>query len=285
MPNNQTSAGSTPLPKSGAGFTTTSLHSCGFTLVELLVAISIIAILSVVGLASFQGVRAKALDAKIKEDLNAIKMAYEMNYDAGRYKPLVGSNFASGAIPTQPNGSPYPCAVGPDTNCTTKSDKGYKISATLSDNTAIEVTSDQGTPVDRILAAAECANFKIRNPDESIRNGYSGESQVCLARIIARRSEDWFGAQAPPPDVWVKCGEISGTINDCSLTARASPCVDRSGRTGNMDYYNSLGDTLNNIQPTYTVPGGTAKLSQIEIASYTCSGGEYWPGSTNVHLY
>lgn len=66
----------------------------GFTLIELLVVVSIIAILSAVGFVSFQNVRNNVLDAKKKADLDAIKKAYETNYDPtinggqGGYKPL-----------------------------------------------------------------------------------------------------------------------------------------------------------------------------------------------------
>ena len=120
-----------------------------FTLIELLVVISIISILSVVGFVAFQNVSVKAKDTKIKADLNAIKKAYEANYDPslnggqGGYKPLSPSNFAGNQIPVQPNNSPYPCAIGP--GCSIDNTNGYKISATLSDGSTTSVTSNQGT--------------------------------------------------------------------------------------------------------------------------------------------
>lgn len=51
--------------------------SKGFTLVELLVVISIIAILSVIGLTIFSGVQKGARDAKRKEDLHSLALALE----------------------------------------------------------------------------------------------------------------------------------------------------------------------------------------------------------------
>lgn len=98
----------------------------GFTLIELLVAISILAILSTVGLVSFQSVRNRANDAKIRADLDAIKKAYEQNFDPsanggqGGYKELTDSMFAGGKIPKKADGSDYvligPEITGPNNN-------------------------------------------------------------------------------------------------------------------------------------------------------------------------
>ena len=91
----------------------------GFTLVELLVTVAIIAILSAVGTVSFIGIRNKALDARKKADIDAIRKAYEQNYDPtenngqGGYKKLRNDQFANGKIPTQPDGSSYIAVVGP----------------------------------------------------------------------------------------------------------------------------------------------------------------------------
>jgi len=57
----------------------------GFTLVELLVVISIIAILSIIGMVIFTGVQKNARDAKRRADIDAIVKAVEVNY--GRFTP------------------------------------------------------------------------------------------------------------------------------------------------------------------------------------------------------
>lgn len=87
----------------------------GFTLVELLVVITIIAILSVVGITVFTGVQKKAQDAKLKGDVAAFATAYELKYNqaTGRYPSSLDTSSFVGGIPLQPDGSEYEgCSAG-----------------------------------------------------------------------------------------------------------------------------------------------------------------------------
>lgn len=59
----------------------------GFTLIELLVVIAIIAVLTGIGLASFQGAQEKARDARRKEDYKAIQTALQAYYNDNGYFP------------------------------------------------------------------------------------------------------------------------------------------------------------------------------------------------------
>lgn len=76
----------------------------GFTLVELLVVISIIAILSTIGLTVFANVNKSARDAKRKEDIQAIAKALEVNYNdsSGKYTALAANQFSGNTWPTDP---------------------------------------------------------------------------------------------------------------------------------------------------------------------------------------
>lgn len=86
----------------------------GFTLVELLVVITILAILATIGFTIFTGTQQTARDAKRKADIDSIATAMEVNYgkfSAGQYAGLCQSTAApaydctqwfSGGLPTDP---------------------------------------------------------------------------------------------------------------------------------------------------------------------------------------
>lgn len=80
----------------------------GFTLVELLVVVAIIAILSVIGLTIFTSAQFNARDARRKSDVDAIANALETNKPVASiyYKsPTDGSWFSGSTVPTDTNTS------------------------------------------------------------------------------------------------------------------------------------------------------------------------------------
>lgn len=88
----------------------------GFTLVELLVVISIIGVLSSVVLVSLNSARAKARDTRRITDLKQMQTALEIYYDKnGQYPlPAGGSLVWSGHCPDYGNYNNYILGLAPD---------------------------------------------------------------------------------------------------------------------------------------------------------------------------
>ena len=63
-------------------------HKPGFTLVEMIIIISVIAILSAIGIVSYQHVRQNAYDAKAKNTLQQVETAFKAYITAGNKIPM-----------------------------------------------------------------------------------------------------------------------------------------------------------------------------------------------------
>lgn len=112
----------------------------GFTLIELMVVITIIAILSLVGLVIYSSVQKNARDTKRKGDIAAIATALEANYTSGSTTPYpipTTGMFASGAIPTDPQ------TAATYTGIPTAAAATYTVCATLEGTTG-NATSNAG---------------------------------------------------------------------------------------------------------------------------------------------
>lgn len=82
----------------------------GFTLIELMVVITILSILGAISYSIFSGARRNANDAKMVGDVNQIAKAYEAKYDpeTETYKSLEpAKDFASQTLPQHPTGGTY----------------------------------------------------------------------------------------------------------------------------------------------------------------------------------
>lgn len=99
----------------------------GFTLIELLVVIAIIGVLSSVVLASLRNSNTKALDAKVKSQLNAMISAAQLWYDTAG-----NSNWTS-ICTTDPMDSMKKSAgaVGPAGSCQGSGQLGWRAAAPL----------------------------------------------------------------------------------------------------------------------------------------------------------
>lgn len=74
---------------------------CGFTLIELMVVVSIIAILSGVAVSTYSNAQKKTRDAKVMAEIDSVAKAYEASYDPtkGGYLALKPQDFNNDAVP------------------------------------------------------------------------------------------------------------------------------------------------------------------------------------------
>lgn len=191
----------------------------GFTLIELLVVISIIAILSAIGLVSYNNIRKNSLTAKYKSDLNAIKKAYESNYDPtlgggqGGYKPLTGANFANGSIPTPTGGTSSYLVSAPDASATINNTQGSGSSA-YGPNFSACVNTNDGSSCSSPSASCSCVSS---NQGVPITSPTGGVNPTC----------DQFGTLTNSTLVgyWnMNSGwtDVSGHSNDLAATGTTS---------------------------------------------------------------
>lgn len=95
-------------PKTQEGFTLMSTalkgNLKGFTLIELMVAIAIVAVLATIGFSLFQNAQGAARDARRRGDIDAISKALETNFDAvaGTYVAPATTMFTGGVVPADP---------------------------------------------------------------------------------------------------------------------------------------------------------------------------------------
>ena len=114
--------------------------SRGFTLVELMVAISIVAVLATISFSLFQNTQSTARDGKRRADVDAIAVALETHFDAsaGMYSAVDWSWFSDKIPPVDPlNSGSYTYLYPASTGAT------YKVCATLEKGGGN--FSDQGT--------------------------------------------------------------------------------------------------------------------------------------------
>ncbi|OGE19385.1 hypothetical protein A2871_00860 [Candidatus Daviesbacteria bacterium RIFCSPHIGHO2_01_FULL_41_23] len=141
----------------------------GFTLVELLVVISIIAILSVIGLTIFTSTQRNARDAKRRADIDAIANALEVGktINTATYTfPVFSASFAGGAFPVDPTATQNYCVnITAPFVAATASWTGACGAATFPNSVSIVNNTPSGTPAGWVVCA-------------SLENGGTGVNSV-----------------------------------------------------------------------------------------------------------
>ena len=80
-------------------------HQSGFTIVELLIVIVVIAILAAISIVAYNGISQRARDAERTQELSSIRKALSMYYvDKGGYPTCSGTTYVAGA-PSDANGA------------------------------------------------------------------------------------------------------------------------------------------------------------------------------------
>jgi prepilin-type N-terminal cleavage/methylation domain-containing protein len=86
-----------------------TLNLKGFSLVEVLVVISVLVILSAIGLVVYINTQKIAQESRLKADVEAIAEALEQKYDpvTDSYVDITDADFTNGTIPKTPSGVDY----------------------------------------------------------------------------------------------------------------------------------------------------------------------------------
>jgi len=91
----------------------------GFSLIELVVVMTIIMVIAAVGIVSYQGANRKARDGKRRADVEKIRIALELYRQENNYYPVAGSDLVSDYLqiwPSDPKDNSYYYARGVGTS-------------------------------------------------------------------------------------------------------------------------------------------------------------------------
>lgn len=130
-----------------------SRENKGFSLVELVVVMTIIMVITAVGLVSFQSANVKSRDGRRQADLEKIRISLEMARQVGNTYPSTAS-IQSVLVPTYMQVWPSDPKTGWSYNYSRESDYRYYLEARLEGS-----GSDLGTSCGTVIC-----NYRVTNP-------------------------------------------------------------------------------------------------------------------------
>jgi general secretion pathway protein G len=141
----------------------------GFTMIELLVSVTIIAVLTIIGVVSYSSVNKRSRDVKRKSDMEQMRSALEMyRSDNGEYPDTGAGAFADASGLTAFLVTTYMPSIPSDPNA--DNSYYYQPVATAGVNSTYCVCAKletiPATPVDStctVLLPADC-NYGLKNP-------------------------------------------------------------------------------------------------------------------------
>src|SRR3989338_3437078 len=168
------------------------LNKKGFTLVELMVAISIVAILAVVGLVVYGNVQATARNSQREQSLQAITTALESNKPPGStiYPQILDTQFSGGTVPTDPKAAATApatqkyCLIYSETNPPTTASQipKYGVGQFISNWTSCTVTgTGTGVPIANAIpvVAVKMTSWAVCARDETDQTATAATKVFC----------------------------------------------------------------------------------------------------------
>lgn len=115
----------------------------GFTLIELMIVIAIIAILATIGFAVYSGIQSRARDSRREAEVTSIVNALEANKDQGTtvYPAISAAWFGNGSVPIDPNNNAANTATYNLVYSTGAGDKVTIVAPTVNGSQSWPVTS------------------------------------------------------------------------------------------------------------------------------------------------
>lgn len=128
----------------------------GFTLIELVVVMTIIMVITAVGMVSFQGASAKSRDGRRKADLEKIRVALEMVRQVGNTYPDASAGEAIGLVPTYLQTWPTDPTTGWNYNYNRTTNYTYTLYARLEVGAGADITG--------VSCGTSLCNYSVINP-------------------------------------------------------------------------------------------------------------------------